>query len=226
MTSCRDCFRPSREMRSERSRAHLASAQACARATGVGLSPRDLWHRRTRDRLNESKLGTVPSAASAENAATVRGSGLSALKVHCPPDTDAHAGVCFERVTRVDVFDPYIQGSSRLRHGPATAADGPRAGRLSARTGRQEQRNRTNRRSLRGSGSAVARPHGFRQSRRRHLGRRSEGALRPGGGDVPADLPLCRAAVELISAQRLPGHGRLAGGTVELHRWLPCPQDL
>jgi len=59
--------------------------------------------------VNESKLGTVPSAATAENAATVQGSGLSALKVHCPPDTDAHAGVCFERVTRVAAFEPYIK---------------------------------------------------------------------------------------------------------------------
>jgi len=59
--------------------------------------------------VNESKLGTVPSAENAENAAAVQGSGLSALKVHCPPDTDAHAGVCFERVTRVDAFDPYIK---------------------------------------------------------------------------------------------------------------------
>jgi hypothetical protein len=40
---------------------------------------------------------------------------------------------------------PVHQGCSRLRHGPATAADGPGAGRLSARTGRQEQRDRTNR---------------------------------------------------------------------------------
>lgn len=58
--------------------------------------------------VKESKLGKVPNAATADNAEAIQGTGLNALKVQCPPDTHAHAGVCIEQTDRLGISQRYI----------------------------------------------------------------------------------------------------------------------
>ena len=46
--------------------------------------------------INEAKLGKVPSAVNADNAAALGGQAASSFKLSCPQDTTAVIGLCFE----------------------------------------------------------------------------------------------------------------------------------
>jgi hypothetical protein len=65
----------------------------------------------TGGQINESSLGKVPSAGSADSAATLGGVSAAQLKVRCPGGTVLYAGACFETAQREPAGIAWLEAS-------------------------------------------------------------------------------------------------------------------
>jgi hypothetical protein len=80
-------------------------------ASGAVTGSRVRGNSLTGGQINESSLGKVPSAGSADSAATLGGMSAAQLKVRCPGGTVLYAGACFETAQRQPAGTDWMSAS-------------------------------------------------------------------------------------------------------------------